>query len=81
MKEKKNELIALGKVLRNYRESARHSQEKLAEIVDIHRTYIGGIERGERNPTFNNINRILMALDISWELFGESIDKELNLKK
>ncbi len=79
--KKKIELIALGKVLRKYRESQNHSQEKLAEMVDIHRTYLGGIERGERNPTFNNLNQILIGLNISWKSFGESIDRELNKQK
>lgn len=78
MKIKKNESIALGKVLRKYREAKNYSQEILAEMADIHRTYLGGIERGERNPTFSNLNRILLVLNISWKSFGESIDKEIN---
>lgn len=77
MKNKHSELIVLGKVLRRYRESKNYSQERLAELADIHRTYIGGIERGERNPTFKNLNLILEALDVSWNSFGESVDKEL----
>lgn len=40
------------------------SQEKLAEIVDLHRTYISGIERGMRNVSLRNIEKIAEALDV-----------------
>lgn len=39
-----------------------YSQELFAEKADIHRTYIGGIERGERNPTLTMIYRLARAL-------------------
>lgn len=41
------------------------SQEKLAEIVGVHRTYIGFIEQGKRNPTIGNIRKIAKALGVS----------------
>jgi transcriptional regulator with XRE-family HTH domain len=40
------------------------SQEKLAEQAGIHRTYLGGIELGLRNPSLRNIARIARALDV-----------------
>jgi len=47
------------------------SQEELAFKVGIHRTYLGGVERGERNPSLKNIAAIATALDISLrELFS-----------
>jgi len=47
------------------------SQEELAFKVGIHRTYLGGVERGERNPSLKNIAAIAMALNISLrELFS-----------
>jgi len=51
------------------------SQEDLAEKAELHRTYIGGIERGERNPSFNSLARILKALGASWREFGGRIDR------
>ena len=41
------------------------SQEVLAEAAGVHRTYIGMIERGEKNVTIYNIERIAIALDVS----------------
>jgi transcriptional regulator with XRE-family HTH domain len=40
------------------------SQEKLAELAGIHRTYLGGIELGLRNPSLRNIARIARALGV-----------------
>jgi transcriptional regulator with XRE-family HTH domain len=40
------------------------SQEKLAEQAGIHRTYLGGIELGLRNPSLRNIARIARALEV-----------------
>lgn len=41
------------------------SQEQLAEAAGVHRTYVGMIERGEKNVTIYNIERIAKALDVS----------------
>jgi transcriptional regulator with XRE-family HTH domain len=40
------------------------SQEKLAELAGIHRTYVGSLERGERNVALMNIVRVAAALDV-----------------
>ena len=40
------------------------SQEELAEVAGVHRTYIGMLERGEKNVTIYNIERIARALDV-----------------
>ncbi len=50
--------------VRYYRKKAGLSQEKLAERAGLHRTYIGGVERGEYNVSAINIARIAQALDI-----------------
>lgn len=52
-------------MVRAYREQAGYSQEGLANKAKIHRTYIGGIERGERNPTLTMIHRLASALEVS----------------
>lgn len=41
------------------------SQEKLGDMANLHRTYIGMIERGEKNITLLNIEKISMALDLT----------------
>ncbi len=52
-------------MVRFHRGKAGYSQEELASRAGIHRTYIGGIERGERNPTLTMIHRLARALDVS----------------
>jgi transcriptional regulator with XRE-family HTH domain len=47
----------LGEMIRSYRVELGISQEKLAELVDVHRNYVGKIERGEQNITINSLCR------------------------
>jgi transcriptional regulator with XRE-family HTH domain len=56
--------INFGNRVRVLRNAAGISQEELAFRAGIHRTYLGGIERGERNPSLKNIARIAKALNI-----------------
>lgn len=59
-----------GKHIRELRTGRGYSQEELAEKANMHWTYLGGIERGERNPTLINIEKLATALDVSLpELF------------
>ena len=64
MVSKGPESLAFGKMVRLYRGRAGYSQEGLADRARIHRTYIGGIERGERNPTLVMVHRIAVALNV-----------------
>jgi transcriptional regulator with XRE-family HTH domain len=57
--------VQLGKTVRRKRLAMGLSQEALAEKADLHWTYIGGIERGERNLSLINIVRIARALGIA----------------
>lgn len=66
------ELKKLGEQVRQLRTAKGFSQEKLAELAGLHRNYIGGIERGERNVAILNLLRIARALEVSVsELFKE----------
>mgnify|MGYP002064257719 CR=1 FL=1 len=81
MKSSTNDLNVLGSVLRAFREAMGISQEKLAEKSSLHRTYIGSVERGERNPSFNSLNRMLKSLNISCSDFGANLDTEFMKKE
>ncbi len=54
----------IAKNIRKHRLRLDLSQEELAERAHIHRTYIGSVERGERNISIDNIERIAAALGI-----------------
>jgi len=50
--------------LRGRRKAMGLSQEELADIAGLHRTYVGSIERGERNVSIDNIERLAVALEL-----------------
>lgn len=54
----------LGKKIRQLRTEAGLSQEKLGEMTGLDRTYISGIERGVRNPSIKNIEKLGKALKV-----------------
>lgn len=58
-------LIEFGERVRKERLRQGLSQEQLAERADVHRTYIGMIERAERNITLLNIQKLARAFDVS----------------
>ena len=55
---------AVGKNLRIYRQERGLSQEAFADVLGVHRTYMGGVERGERNLTLKSLERIAATLDV-----------------
>jgi transcriptional regulator with XRE-family HTH domain len=54
----------LGENIRTQRRSLKWSQEKLAEKADLHRNYIGDIERGEENVSVDALRRIAVAMKV-----------------
>ena len=73
----------LGQRIRNYRTEQGLSQEKLAELSGCHPTYIGQVERGEKNATLESIEKIAIALHVPlsklFEKLGEQVDGTRNI--
>lgn len=65
--------IEIGQRIRNYRLQNKLSQEELAEKCGLHPTYIGQVERGEKNATIESINKITAGLSISLGTLFENI--------
>jgi len=63
-------LAKFGQTIRKIREKKGLSQEDFADRCELHRTYIGGIERGERNISVSNLNQIINCLGLSWYEFS-----------
>jgi transcriptional regulator with XRE-family HTH domain len=60
---------SFGQKVRHFRSLKKLSQEELADLCGLHRTYIGSVERGERNITLINAEKIANALEQSLALF------------
>jgi len=63
--KKIRECVEFGARLRKLRKRFGHSQESFADRASVHRTYLGGLERGERNPTLTVMLRVARALRVS----------------
>lgn len=65
-------LYQLGSRIRSLRERLNISQEELGHLSGLHRTYVGAIERGERNPSVLSLKKIADALHVTVkELFDD----------
>ena len=58
-------LHALGLAIRQVREDRNLSQERLAELAGLHRTYVSSVEQGRRNLSIENIYKVANALGVS----------------
>ena len=66
-------LMRFGRAIRKLRRERNISQEKLADLCTLHRTYISDVELGKRNVSLENISRIACALNVTiTELFEEA---------
>lgn len=61
---KNQKLLKFGNTIRKLREEKGWSQEKLAELANLHRNYVSSLERGERNVALINIIKLSEALKI-----------------
>jgi transcriptional regulator with XRE-family HTH domain len=75
--DKKN-LASLGLALRRRRVALGLSQEQFAEKAGLHRTYVGSVERGERNVSFVNLVRVATALGLRASELLASTEELLN---
>lgn len=57
--------FAVGRQVRLMRQRRGWSQEVLAELADMHRSYVGAVERGEHNIGIDNVERLALALEIT----------------
>lgn len=62
--EAKHDLKAIGAAIREARRHLDVSQEDFAELADLHRTYVGQLERGEKNMSYTNLRRVARALSL-----------------
>lgn len=65
----------VGKRLRSYRQAQSLSQERLAEMAGLHPTYIGQVERGEKNLTIESLEKITGALQIPMASVFERVEE------
>lgn len=75
MNEKRSQLIKFGTKLRLIREAKGLSQEELAELAGLHRTYVGSVERGERNPTLLILLKLANALAVPLSTLVEGLSE------
>jgi transcriptional regulator with XRE-family HTH domain len=61
----RNLLIQLGKRVHELRAAKSWSQEEFAHVSGLHRTYIGQIERGEKNISFGNLSKVASVLGVT----------------
>lgn len=68
------DLQAFGLAVRTERKAQGFSQEKFADVVGLDRSYMGGVERGERNIALVNIMKIVRALGLKPSAFFQRLD-------
>ncbi len=67
-------LSQFGNKVREERRKRGYSQEQFADLAGVHRTYIGMIERAEKNITLESIGKIARALDVKIAVLLQNVD-------
>ena len=70
-----NIFMSFGQTIRKIRLSKGISQEKLADMCELHRTYISDIELGKRNVSLENIEKLSVALNLKISQLFEEVEK------
>jgi transcriptional regulator with XRE-family HTH domain len=73
-------LLAFGAAVRKHRKDKGFSQEAFADECEIDRSYMGGVERGERNIALINVEKIITALGLQPSEFFKALDKPVKDK-
>ena len=68
-----------GHRLRNLRQNKKLSQEKLADLSGCHPSYIGQLERGEKNPSLESVHKVVTGLGITLSEFFSGIDGSITV--
>lgn len=68
-------LLKYGQAIRSIRQSKNISQEQLADLSGLHRTYISDVELGKRNVSLENIEKIAYALDMNMSTIFIEVEK------
>lgn len=74
-KQKPDVLVAFGETVRQQRKARGLSQEAFADQCGIDRSYMGGVERGERNVALLNVARIVESLELDFSEFFKALDR------
>jgi transcriptional regulator with XRE-family HTH domain len=72
-------LQALGQRIRELRSKRGYSQEGFADLCGVHRTFMGSIERGETNLSFQNLVKVAAALEITLSQLVSGVEKKARL--
>lgn len=72
--------VELGRVIRRLRRARRLTIEELASAADIHPTYLSGIERGIRNPTWEKVCALAIALGVPFSALVRDTEVEAQLE-
>ena len=73
--------VRFGCLIRDLRLSAGLTQESLADLCDLHRTYIGAIERGEKTVTIETANKLASAFGLSLGQIFVKLDEQKSDRK